>query len=265
MGCRLRFCKCVQSRKRQSPSGKERPLCPLLCPPGPQGRFLSGNLSAFVDRRLDFLAECAQKYGDFCAFRFGTRRVFLINHPDLIEQVLVTDARHYVKHFGAALQAGARQWPADQRGRLLAAAAPPAQPAFLRQRLVGYAPTMVALTEKMLADDWRDGQPVDVHHELSRLTSAIALKTLFGLDAGVERDAYTTSLREAFHLLSARFHTMLKVPTWLPTPNNRRLQRAIGRLRGLVDGFIQQARARKQPATICCPTFSLHATRTACA
>ena len=34
-------------------------------------------------------------------FRFGPRRVFLASHPDLVEQVLVTDARHYIKHFGA--------------------------------------------------------------------------------------------------------------------------------------------------------------------
>ena len=52
-------------------------------------------------RRLDFFLDLARTHGDLASFRFGPRRIFLANHPDLIEQVLVTDARHYLKHFGA--------------------------------------------------------------------------------------------------------------------------------------------------------------------
>ena len=216
-------------------------------PPGPKGRFLSGNLFDFFHGRLDFLTACAEQYGDVCSFRFGPRRVYLLNDPNLIEQVLVTDARHYIKHFGArmykpVLGNGLVTSEGDfwLRQRRLA------QPAFLKNRLTGYAPLMVALTQKMLAEDWHHGRRVDVHAELSRLTSAIALKTLFGLDAGAERDAYTDSLREVFDLLSARFGRLLRPPHWLPTPGNVRLWRALRRLRGLVDGFIQQGRSRKE-------------------
>jgi cytochrome P450 len=215
--------------------------------PGPRGRLLSGSLFDFASGRLDFLTDCAKKYGDFCTFRFGPRRVYLASHPDLIEQVLVTDARHYIKHFGArmykpVLGNGLVTSEGDfwLRQRRLA------QPAFLRNRLAGYAPIMVGLTQKMVAG-WSDGRRVDVHAEMSRLTSAIALKTLFDLDAGAERDAYTETLREVFHLLSARFGHILLAPDWVPTPNNLRLRRALGRLRGLVDGFIGQCRARKVP------------------
>jgi cytochrome P450 len=201
----------------------------------------------FARRRLDFLTDCAQKYGDLCTFRFGPKRVYLISHPDLIEHVLVTDARHYIKHFGArnympVLGNGLVTSEGDfwLRQRRLA------QPAFLRNRLADYAPIMVGLTEKMLGD-WHDGQPVDVHAEMSRLTSAIALKTLFDLDAGAERDAYTETLREAFQLLSARFGHLLRPPEWVPTPGNLRLRRAVRKLHGMVDEFIRQCRARKVP------------------
>jgi cytochrome P450 len=217
-------------------------------PPGPKGTLLFGSLADFVARRLDFLTECARRYGDVCTFRFGPRRVYLVSHPDLIERVLVTDARHYTKHFGARMYKpilgnGLVTSEGDfwLRQRRLS------QPAFLRNRLVGYAPAMVALTEKMLAEDWRDGLRVDVHAEMSRLTSAIALKTLFDLDRGADRDAYTDSLREVFDLLKARFYTYVPTPRWLPTPANVRLWRALARVRGLVDGFIRQGRARKAP------------------
>jgi cytochrome P450 len=217
-------------------------------PPGPKGRLFSGNLADFIAGRLDFLSACAATYGDVSAFRMGPRRIYLVNHPDLIEQVLVTDAKHYVKHFGARLYkpvlgnglvtSEGGDW---LRNRRLA------QPAFLRPRLVGYAPVMVALTEKMLAAEWRDGRRVDVHDELSRLTSAIALKTLFDIDDDADRDAFTLPLREVFRLLSARFRTIIRLPLWLPTPQNVRLWRALGKLRARVDGFIQHGRARKEP------------------
>jgi cytochrome P450 len=217
-------------------------------PPGPRGRLLSGNLLDFAQHRLDFLTQTAREYGDVACFRFGLRRCYLVNHPDLIEQVLVTDARHYSKHFGArnykpVLGNGLVTSEGDfwRRQRRLA------QPAFLRSRLAGYAPVMVDLTRKMLADDWRDGLRVDLHAELSRLTSAIALKTLFNLDDSSERDAYTDSLREVFMLLSQRFRRLVTLPHWMPTPNNIRLWRGLARLRALVDGFIRQGRARKEP------------------
>ena len=70
-------------------------------PPGPKGRFLTGSLREFSAQRLEFFTNLARTYGDVVAFRLGPRRVWLVNHPDLIEQVLVTDARHFIKHFGA--------------------------------------------------------------------------------------------------------------------------------------------------------------------
>ena len=217
-------------------------------PPGPRGRWFTGNLFDFAKRRLDFLVDCATQYGDVSCFRFGLRRCYLVNHPDLIEQVLVTDARHYIKHFGAryykpVLGNGLVTSEGDfwLRQRRLA------QPAFLRQRLLGYAPAMVARTEKMLAEDWRDGQRIDVHVEMSGLTSGIALQTLFGLEDDRDRDAYRDTIREAFDLLSAQFARFVPIPRWFPTPGNVRLWRALRRLRGLVDGFIRQGRARKEP------------------
>ena len=217
-------------------------------PPGPKGRFLSGNIRDFAAGRLDFLTKCAAEYGDICSFRFGPRRVYLVNHPDLIEQVLVTDASRYIKHFGArvykpVLGEGLVTSEGDfwLRQRRLS------QPAFLRSRLVAYAAPMVALTQRMLTEDWHDGRLVDVHVEMNHLTSSIALKTLFGLDKGPEREAYTDSLRDAFEIMSMRLRRLIPIPRWLPTPGNIKLWRAVARLRSLVDGFIRQGRARKEP------------------
>ena len=70
-------------------------------PPGPKGTLLGGNVRQFRAALLNFLLETAREYGPLASFRIGPRRVFLASGPDLIEQVLVTDAKHYIKHFGA--------------------------------------------------------------------------------------------------------------------------------------------------------------------
>jgi hypothetical protein len=69
-------------------------------PPGPKGTLLGGNVRQFRAGLLDFLLDTARDYGPLSSFRIGPRRVFLVSAPELIEQVLVTDAKHYIKHFG---------------------------------------------------------------------------------------------------------------------------------------------------------------------
>lgn len=216
-------------------------------PPGPKGTLVGGNLQQFVTRRLDFFTDVARQYGPISSFRFGPRRVFLITDPDLIEQVLVTDAKHYVKHFGArAYKPVLGNGLVTSEGAFWLRQRRLAQPAFLKSRVLSYAPVMADLTRQMLAT-WRPGQPIDVHYAFSELTSAIALKTLFDLDDPGDRERFTDTLRTAFDLMSARFRTLVKLPNWVPTPANRRLKRAVADLTAVVDGFIAQGRARKTP------------------
>jgi cytochrome P450 len=216
-------------------------------PPGPRGKFLAGSLIDFVTRRFDFFADVVRDYGDLASFRFGPRRIYLASHPDLIEQVLVTDAKHYIKHFGARLYKpvlgnGLVTSEGDfwLRQRRLA------QPAFSKAKIHGYAGTMVQLTESAIAG-WRPGQRRDVHDEFSKLTSAIALKTLFGIDEAGDRAAFTDALYEAFELMGNRILSPVLLPTWVPTPGNLRLNRARRKIFAVVDGFIRQGRARKEP------------------
>ncbi|OWK35133.1 cytochrome P450 [Fimbriiglobus ruber] len=216
-------------------------------PPGPPGRFFSGNLHQFLPRRLDFFLDVAREYGDLATIRFGPRRIFLASHPDLIEQVLVTDAKHYIKHFGAQLYR-----PVLGNGLVLSEGdfwlrqRKLSQPAFLKSRVLTYAPLMGDLADRMLAN-WRPGEKVDVHYEFSSLTSAIALKTLFDLDDPGDREEFTNTLRESFDLMSYRIGNLLKFPLWIPTPHNLRLKRKVAHLYRVVDGFIAHGRARKEP------------------
>src|SRR4051812_46028486 len=116
-------------------------LAELRVPAGPRGSLFAGNLADFRRDRLDFLVHCARAYGDMVALRFAHRRILLVSHPDLIEDILVTQSRLFRKHFalrlnplvlGQGLLSSEGEFWLKQR-RLI-------QPVFSRSRIASYAP-----------------------------------------------------------------------------------------------------------------------------
>ena len=120
-------------------------------PPGPKGTLLGGNVRQFGAGLLDFLLDTARDYGPLASFRIGPRRVFLASGPDLIEQVLVTDAKHYIKHFGArAFKPVLGNGLVTSEGGFWLKQRKLIQPAFVKTRVQAYAPVMAELTKQML-------------------------------------------------------------------------------------------------------------------
>ncbi len=62
-------------------------------PPGPKGSGIGVNLGEFRANVLGFLRRLARDYDPLASFRLGPRRIFLASGHDLIEQVLVHDAK----------------------------------------------------------------------------------------------------------------------------------------------------------------------------
>src|SRR5579872_394889 len=76
-------------------------------PPGPEGHFLIGNMLQVLRDQLDFPTRCAREYGDVVRLRFGRMVVYLLNHPEHIEQVLRGNHRNFRKDRGTRLLSGA--------------------------------------------------------------------------------------------------------------------------------------------------------------
>ena len=216
-------------------------------PPGPRGTLLGGNVRQFRAGLLDFLLGTARDYGPLSSFRIGPRRMFLASGPDLIEQVLVTDAKHYIKHFGArAFKPVLGNGLVTSEGSFWLRQRKLIQPAFVKTRVQSYAPVMAELTKQML-DTWSPGKSVQIDFEFETLTSKIALKTLFDLDDLSDRERFSSTLKLAFDLMNARLRRIFKLPLWVPTPANLRLQRALAELDQTVQGFIASGRSRQRP------------------
>jgi cytochrome P450 len=211
-------------------------------PPGPKSRFLLGSLPEFRRDMLGFVTTCARTYGDVAAFRLGPRRCALVSHPDLIEQILVTQARQFIKHFvlrltpivlGQGLLSSEGDFWLRQR-RL-------AQPAFHRDRVHSYGAIMVDYTERLLAE-WRDGEERHIHTDMMRLTLEIVAKVLFDADVASDAREVGEALRVALEHFKASFGSLVKLPLFLPTPANLRLKKAVRRLDTLIHRFIDQRR-----------------------
>jgi cytochrome P450 len=216
-------------------------------PSGPNGTLLGGNVRQFRAGLLNFLLETARDYGPLASFRIGPRRVFLASGHELIEQVLVTDAKHYIKHFGArAFKPVLGNGLVTSEGAFWHRQRKLIQPAFLKARVQSYAPVMAALTDQTL-ESWTPSKSVRIDEEFENLTGKIALKTLFDLDDAGDRERFSDTLKLAFDLMNARLRRVFKLPLWVPTPANRRLQSAVGELDRTMEGFIASGRSRQCP------------------
>ena len=71
-------------------------------PPGPRQHWLGGNLREFSRDRLGAIVRWHRQYGDMVWARFGPRSILFLNHPDLVEEVLVAQNRKFIKSLPAA-------------------------------------------------------------------------------------------------------------------------------------------------------------------
>ncbi|MDQ3755934.1 MAG: cytochrome P450 [Acidobacteriota bacterium] len=152
-------------------------------PPGPRSRLPGDQYFAFRRDPLRLLMRVARDYGDLAHFQIGSQRVFLLNHPDLIRDVLVTHHENFTK--GPSLQRAKKSLLGEglltsegerhQRQRRLI------QPAFHRAQMARYGAVMLEYAGRM-SERWEDGQTLDIAEEMRRLTLAIVAKTLFGAD-----------------------------------------------------------------------------------
>jgi cytochrome P450 len=188
---------------------------------------------------LELFTRLAREYGDMVQLRLGDHEhdLYLVNHPDLIKQVLVTNDSRFVKWFaverikevlGNGLFVSEGEFHLRQR-RL-------SQPAFHRECVAGYARDMVqhALT---LCGRWRAGEELDVSREMNWLAMMIVGSTLFGADL----DADAAAVRDSLGEILDQFERSM-----LPHADREDFERALKQLDDAVYRIVQARRAKDQ-------------------
>jgi cytochrome P450 len=190
------------------------------------------------------LFERAATLGDVVHIPLPRRTVLLVNRPELVWAVLATHARDVRK---SPVLRGARRVLGDglltsegelhRKQRLLM------QPLFHHERIADHGPTMVELADRATAR-WRDGQEMDLHAEMARLTLSIVASTVF--DADID-DAGALDVGRALGDVLEHFDRLFSpfLPLWerLPLPSTLRYRRAKGTFDRTVGEMIAGRRA----------------------
>jgi cytochrome P450 len=212
-------------------------------PPGPPPRFLIGNFPLFSPDPLAVFTRWAREFGDIFYYRAGWMDVYFLNHPSLIESVLVSQSHNFAKDkviqnsrwfLGEGLLTNEGSGWLRQR-RLC-------QPAFHRERMASYGQTMAAFTEDMLAT-WQDGEVRDIHQEMMQLTMRIVAKVLFGVEVKEDTESVARALNVLMRHTSGGRMILPPILRHLPVPALIRVKRAVRELDEIVNRIIRQRRA----------------------
>jgi cytochrome P450 len=217
-------------------------------PPGPREWFFGLTIGLRMLREpLTFLQDMARRYGDITHFQVGTIHSYVLNHPNLIREVLVTKGKSFRKWErqkrvfrkidGNGLINSEGDFWLRQR-RLI-------QKAFQHRRFGRYADTAVELTRLRL-ERWTAGAAINLEQEMSHLSLEIAGQTLFGVNLG-DQAAWLGETAEVLRQTFIReFLAVVPLPDWLPLPSKLRMRRAIRDLDAFITGIIRDRRASGQ-------------------
>lgn len=156
---------------------------------GPKGLPLIGNLLAVHRDPLDLLARNAVKYGDVIPITLPGFGSVQINHPELIQYVLMENHKNYKKsavyvRFEAALGQGlltsnGEKWRRDRQK---------IQPMFKREQIEGYFFDVINDVAEKYKHRWlqlteHGPAEIDITQEMALITIEAILKAIFGKSA----------------------------------------------------------------------------------
>jgi cytochrome P450 len=213
----------------------------MLRPPGPKPHFLIGNMPLASSNPLAQFSQWAKEFGDIFYYRAAWLHVYFLNHPDLIEAVLVRNYQNVLKDhvirksrwfFGEGLLTNEGESWLRQR-RL-------AQPAFHRDRVAGYAKIMTSYVSEML-DGWKADEPFDIHQQMMQLTLRIVVRALFSVEPE-QIGAISTAMNIMMRNSTGIRLLLPPIARYLPTAGMISFRRAVRELDGAVYRIIAARR-----------------------
>lgn len=218
-------------------------------PPGPSTvTALRGmRLTHGLARIPGFLEATARQYGPVSSWQLPgrqMRRMWFFDDPALVDGLLTASGYDVIK--GRGLQRMRRllgeglltsDEPFHLRQRRLV------QPAFHRERIAGYAGTMISAAADT-ANRLHDGETVALDALMNRLALRIAAATLFSADVDDDADAIGHAVTEAMDVFPASLSPFGELLDLIPFhPATRRFTRARAQLDAVIYRLVEQRRA----------------------
>ncbi len=212
-------------------------------PPGP-GAGLLWRLLRGGPQLLDIASHLAT-YGDLAHGQVAWFHFYVVNHPDLIRDVLITRRKSFRKYrrMTRLLRRVDGDGLVTSEGELWSRQRRLIQPAFDSERLDRYAQITVDCARRRIAA-WEQETTLNIAPEMTRLTLEIIAKSLFGVDLD---EPHAARLGDAVREISKAFmrevSAPVPLPDWTPLPAKRRKRRALQTLDDLIWDVIRRRRA----------------------
>jgi cytochrome P450 len=193
---------------------------------------------------LEFGLNIAREFGDIAYYHLGPLHVYQVSHPDMVRQILVEQAdkfhkprliKHAFRPFAGdgLLTSDGSQW--RQQRKLI-------QPAFSHSHLAAYAVVMVDHALRAV-ESLQGTRIADLTAEMAKLTLGIVVQTLFGADITRESADIGRLMIAVLDAANQRLNSVLRWPTWVPTPRNLRERRSLRRVDAMLHRLIEERRA----------------------
>lgn len=205
---------------------------------------LLGHVPQLIRQPLE-LFRWLRAQGDIVIIRLGRAPAYVINHPDLIRQLLVSGAKDFEKglqfekarpYIGNGILTS--NGPLHLRQRRLM------QPAFHQAQVARYAEVMRKGAAAML-ESWRHGQEVAMNEQFLVYTVKVLTRALFSteVEAGVISE-FTDAMTCLLEGLTVRVALPFRFFERLPTRGNRRFNEGRVRLRAIIKRIITAHREK---------------------
>ena len=198
---------------------------------GPRGYPFVGHLPAFLCDKLGFLSRCAAQYGDVVKLNIG-EPTFLLNNPDDIRHVLVTNPDNFDKT-PRMIRGKARQLSGE--GLLTSSGAAHLrqrrmlQPVFYRKTIESFANIITDTTSQLLVN-WKLGATINITEDMMGLAQQIIIRSVFGADFTDADGQLAAAITTRRQYLEQVFFSLLPFPEHLPTGIRRTYPKAMRRI-----------------------------------
>ena len=197
--------------------------------------------------QLGFVRQLADEFGGVAQVKLLWFDMFFINEPALMRALLINHSHqmhrdpfvsNVFKRFmgNGVFIAEGDIW--RQQRKLV-------QPAFHAMRIRQYTDVMASYTRQMVAR-WSSGKVLAIDNELTQLTLRIIAKTMYDVDVDEQTAVLGQLMKEVLTVAEAQLKSSFVPPVWLPTPLNRRQQKAKQAVRAFLLDIIRQRQADEE-------------------
>ncbi|MGJ3239309.1 MAG: cytochrome P450 [Anaerolineae bacterium] len=207
----------------------------------PKGR--NNVLYHFQEPNHDILGYFTHLASQGDIVQMGILPAYVINHPDLIQDVFIRKAKSFDKQFQVKFstdQIFGTQNTFSADGDVWRVLRKAEQPAFHMQRIQSYFDVMLDRTALMI-DGWSDGQDLNFTQLMLELTLRITAMTLFGKD--ITNDRAGEAIIKVLDIFTDRITNPIPIPIWIPIQSNREMKSEMDILNSLLQPIIEARKA----------------------